>query len=156
MSSKSKDSNMVNICVENLNFDQILSHELTRFKKEANKHKKQYRIGQTVIITLMTASSCLAAVASLQTELSSIISIINVFISSSAVGVNTWLKMQRCFDLWKTETIIYHTLADIKREVDFECTSGTWTPEKQVDAFKRMNNAIKMSNIDWKKMQPNL
>lgn len=142
-----------NVCIDNLNFDQILSFELDRFKKEAKKHKKQYRVGQTLIICLMTASSCVAAISTAQSEYIPFLSVLNVFLSSSAIAVNTWLKMQKSHDLWKTETMIYHALADIKREIDFECTTGLWTPEKQMEAFKRMNNAIRIGNLDWKKIQ---
>lgn len=136
-----------------MSIEKILKLEINKFKKEATKHKKQYRIVQTTVIVLLVISALASAISASHNKFSFVISLLNVFISSLIVAINSWIEMRKSFELWKTETSIYHELVDIEREIKFHKNNKTWSQQKELNAFHQINSTIKKGSSDWNNIQ---
>jgi len=139
---------------DDLTFENTIQCEIERFKKESKKHKRQYKIGKLLAIlavTLIPVITILNSTVSFPYS-TQLFTVLNAILSATSITMTWLLDVNKSFELWKTETAVYHTLADIKRNIDFAKAIGTWDRKKQLDAINKIDIAIKASGKSWEKM----
>lgn len=147
----SKTSRKAN--ANNFTFEHLLDLEIARFRTEAFKHKRQWRVGQTIAIILLTGSSIFSTAAASFKEYSVWLALLAAVCSATTIAVTSWLEMHKSFDLWKFETNIQHNLRDVKRKMEFEKISRKWNAASEQEAMTAVEKIIKASKVDWKQIQ---
>lgn len=130
----------------------LLDVEIATLNEASTKHKRQFRTCQTLVISLSALSSIVSAWALTQSPPPKSANLAIVIITAAATGISAWIEMKRSRDLWQHERPLYHSLRDLKRELEFSEDNGDLTPQKKREIFQRMSQILSQSGTRWVKL----
>lgn len=130
----------------------LLQTEIDALNEESTKHKRQFRLCQTLVISLSALSSIVSAWALTQPAPPKFANLAIVVITALATAISAWIEMKRSRDLWQHERPLYHSLKDLKRELEFCESIGELTAEKKREIFQRMSQILSQSGTRWVKL----
>jgi hypothetical protein len=137
----------------NSKYERLLTEvrtEIDRFDVESTKHKKLYRRLRYSILGLTGAATALGSVKLILPQADNWAGFLIVLVTVAAGACTAVDGIRKPAELWMIERNIFHTLNDLRRELEFHGSDGS--DEEHLDKyFARLQDILYSSSQKWSK-----
>jgi uncharacterized protein DUF4231 len=122
--------------------------ESARFDKESTKHKKLYRWLRILALSLTAVATILGSATLVAPAADKAIGFAIVIVTAVAGVIGSIEGLRKPSELWMIERNIFHTLNDLRREIEYFGAEGV-NDERLDRYFTRLQDILYSSSQKW-------
>lgn len=124
--------------------------ELRRFDRESTRHKRMFRWFRNIALGLTALATVLASAGLLFPTASESLGFALVVVTAVTGFIGSIEGLRKPSELWMIERNIFHTLADLRRELEYHGPEGI--DDERLDTyFARLQDILYSSSQKWSK-----